>query len=72
MNDTESQARVVVVTRTFGEIVDLATDQIVLYGADDPNVRRALRRLARSLELLELGEADRTRVEGFAARLDGE
>jgi uncharacterized membrane protein len=67
--DADSWPRVVVVGRTFGEFVDLATEQIVLYGIDDPNVRLALRRFADSLAPLDLDESDRAHVDAFAARL---
>jgi uncharacterized membrane protein len=68
--DAESWPRVVVNARTFGELVELATTQIVLYGITDPNVLMALRRFATSLELLELNDDDRRYVDDFAAKLD--
>jgi len=67
--DTESWPRVVVYARSFGELVELATTQIVLYGITDPNVALALRRFADSLELLDLNEADQRYVDEFAAKL---
>jgi len=66
----ESWPRVIVRARTFGEFVDVVTEQIVLYGVDDPNVHFALRRFARSLQLYELDEADRAHVDAFAAKLE--
>jgi uncharacterized membrane protein len=67
--DNESWPRVVVMSRTFGEYVELATTQIVLYGITDPNVDMALRRFATSLELLELNDSDRRYVNEFADKL---
>ena len=68
--DGEAWPRVVVRARTFGELVEVATTQIVLYGVSDPMVLRALRRFARSLQLLDLGDDDRRHVDEFAASLD--
>lgn len=68
--DDTSWPRVVVNSRSFGQLVELATTQIVLYGLTDPNVVRALRRLAASFDLLELDADDRCYVEAFAAKLD--
>jgi uncharacterized membrane protein len=67
--DNESWPRVVVKARSFGELVELATTQIVLYGITDPNVVMALRRFATSLELLDLNADDRRYVDEFAAKL---
>ena len=67
--DEESWPRVVVRSRTFGEYVDLATEQIMQYGIDDPNVRFAMRRFARSLERLDLDEDDRAHVDALTAKL---
>ncbi len=69
--DVDSWPRVVVQARTFGQLVELATTQIVLYGTSDPNVLQALRRFASSLDLLDLREADQRYVDEFAANLDG-
>ena len=68
--DNESWPRVVVGARSFGELVEFTSRQIVQYGVDDPNVRLALRRFARSLQRLELSEPDRAHVDSFAARLE--
>jgi uncharacterized membrane protein len=68
--DTESWPRVVVFARSFGELVELATTQIVLYGITDPNVVTALRRFATSLNLLELSDDDQRYVDEFAAKLE--
>ena len=68
--DPDTWPRVVINSRTFGELVEIATTQIVLYGLSDPNVHRALRRLAADLDVLDLTEHDRTYVDAFAAKLD--
>ena len=57
--------------RRFGELVELATTQIVLYGVRDPTVAQALRRFAASLDLLDLSDADQRYVDEFAASLAG-
>jgi uncharacterized membrane protein len=67
--DSEAWPRVVVRQRTFGELVELATTQIVLYGVSDPMVLRALHRFARSLQPLDLDEDDRRHVDKFAESL---
>ena len=69
--DAESWPRVVVITRTFGELLDFTTRQIVQYGVDDPNVREALRRFAKSMQQLDLNEDDRAHVDAFAAKVEG-
>ena len=69
--DPESVPRAVVRTRTFGELVDLATTQIVQYGISDPMVVRSLRGFAGALQLLDLNDSDRTHVDAFAAKLEG-
>ena len=68
--DGEAWPRVVVRQRTFGELVELGTTQIVLYGISDPMVLRALHRFARSLQLLDLDDDDRRHVDNFAESLD--
>ena len=69
--DAESWPRAVVRTRTFGELVDLATTQIVMYGLTDPMVVRSLRQFAAALQLLDLNDSDRAHVDAFAAKLEG-
>ena len=69
-SDADTLPRVVVNSHTFGELVELSTTQIVLYGISDPNVRKALHRLAADLGILDLGEHDRRHVDAFAAKLD--
>jgi uncharacterized membrane protein len=68
--DAESVPRVVVAARTFGELVELATTQIVLYGINDPSVVTALRPFVDSFDLMDLEDADRRAVDEFAAKLD--
>lgn len=68
--DNTSWPRVVVGARSYGELLDFTTRQIVLYGTGDPNVELALHRFARSLERPELDESDRAHVDAFAAKLD--
>jgi uncharacterized membrane protein len=69
--DADSWPCVVVKARTFGELVELATTQIVLYGLSDPEVVKALRRFAASLDLIVPCDADQRYVDEFAAKLDG-
>jgi uncharacterized membrane protein len=68
--DDKSWPRVVVKASTLGDLIELATTQIVLYGITDPNVVAALRRFATSLELLDLNDDDQRHVREFAAKLD--
>ena len=68
--DDESWPRVVINAWTFGQLVELATTQIVLYGVTDPLVVFALRRFANSLQMIDLSDADRAHVDAFAAKLD--
>ena len=65
VSDDDTGASVVVAARSFGELVDLATTQIVLYGADDPMVLRSLRQLSDSLQIRTLGDEDRRHVARF-------
>lgn len=69
--EAESWPRAVVRTRTFGELVDLATTQIVQYGITDPVVVRSLREFATELQRLDLNDSDRAHVDAFAAKLEG-
>jgi uncharacterized membrane protein len=69
--DAESFPRVIVRTRTFGELVDLATTQVVQYGITDPMVVRSLRQFAGALQRLDLDDSDRAHVDAFAAKLEG-
>lgn len=55
--------RVVVRARTFGELVEYATAQLVHYGMGDPFSREALRRFAASLQRLDLDPDDRVRID---------
>ncbi|MGI9623828.1 MAG: DUF2254 family protein [Acidimicrobiales bacterium] len=67
--DDQSTPRVVVSARSFGELVELATTQIVLYGNSDPMVDAALQRMARSLRSLKLSDEDRRAVKRFGKSL---
>ena len=69
--DDAGTQRVTVYASTFGDYVKIATDQIVLYGSQDPLVVQSLNRLANLLCALDLEEADRQVVEEFKARIDG-
>jgi len=68
--DNDSWPRVVVGARSFGQLVYFTTEQIVLYGVDDPNVRGALRHFASSLQRLDLSDSDRPYIDDFAAKLE--
>ncbi|MGI9603113.1 MAG: DUF2254 family protein [Acidimicrobiales bacterium] len=68
--DTDTTPGVVVLASTFGQLVELATEQILTYGLTDPNVRLALRRFAVSLQHLGLDDADRAHVDTFAAQVE--
>ena len=67
--DADTWPRVVINGRSFGELVEIATTQIVLYGISDPNVHTALSGLAANLNLLDLSEHDQRYVDAFAAKL---
>ena len=67
--DADTWPRVVINGRSFGELVEIATTQIVLYGISDPNVHTALSGLAANLDLLDLSEHDQRYVDAFAAKL---
>ena len=67
--DATSWPRVVLVAPTFGELVRLATTQIVLYGATDPFVVDALEEFAETLADLDLGDDDRRVVADFRRSL---
>jgi uncharacterized membrane protein len=69
VSDDDTGASVVVAARSFGELVDLATTQIVLYGADDPMVLRSLRLLSDSLRIQTLSDEDRRHVARFERSL---
>lgn len=67
--DDDGNPRVVVKALTFGDYVDLATEQIVLYGASDPAVVIALDRLIDVLDRLELNDGDAEAVERLRRRV---
>ncbi len=70
MADDDDVLRLVVNARTLGDYIDLATEQIVLYGTGDPQVRRSLRRLVSVMGSLELDGTDAAAVDRLAERLD--
>jgi uncharacterized membrane protein len=55
--------------RSLGDYVALATDQILLYGHTDPEVREALSRLAVTVEAAAESEADRQKARSLALRV---
>jgi len=61
--------QVVVWARTFGDLVEYATTQLLEYGLNDPFSRLALQRFATSLQPLDLSTDDRIQVDTFAARV---
>jgi len=67
--DAQGRQRVAVRALTFGEYVEMATAQIVMYTGKDPLVLMALKRFARVLQGLDLTENDRLAVETFEARV---
>ena len=69
--DAEGVQRVSVTAETFGDYVEMATTQIVLYTGQDPAVIRALQHWVRVLEGLDLNGRDREAVETFASRVRG-
>jgi len=69
--DAEGVQRVAVRAPAFGDFVEMATAQIVLYSGGDPAVIMALGHFARVLEGLDLSEGDREAVDTFAARVRG-
>ncbi len=67
--DSDGRQRVVIMDSTFGDYVKMGTDQIVLYGSEDPVVIEALLRLVRVLEALDLEGVDRQAVDSLASRV---
>ena len=55
----------------FGDYIELATVQIVLYSGGDPVLIRTLQHFVRVLEGLDLSGGDREAVDTFAARVRG-
>lgn len=69
--DEQGSDRVVVNALGFGDYVDLATGQIVLYGLGDPAVRYALNRLVQVLATLDLSDVDSEAVDRLRHSLEG-
>jgi uncharacterized membrane protein len=69
--DAQGVQRVAVRAPAFGDYVELATAQIVLYSGGDPAVIQTLGHFVRVLEGLDLGRGDREAVDTFAARVRG-
>jgi uncharacterized membrane protein len=69
--DAEGRLRVTVRASTFGDCVEMATTQIVLYSGGDPAVIQALQHWVRVLEGLDLTARDRQSVDTFASRVRG-
>ncbi len=67
--DGKGRQRVAVQARTFGDYVDMATTQIVLYSGEDPTVIDALQHFVRVLESLDLTTKDQEAVERFASKV---
>ena len=67
--DDEGTARVVVDALSFADYLDLATEQVVLYGISDPAVERALDRLISVLSAIDLPGEDRDAVERLRGRV---
>jgi uncharacterized membrane protein len=69
--DAEGRLRVAVRASTFGDYVEMATAQIVLYSGGDPAVIKALQHWVRVLEGLDLSGRDRQAVDIFASQVRG-
>lgn len=72
LRDEAGEARIVVDAMTFGDYLDLATEQIALYGLSDPAVRRSLERLVQVLSALDLSDEGRLAVERLRCRMTGQ
>lgn len=68
--DEGGRLRVAVPALSFGDYVELATAQIVLYAGKDPVVVAALVRLAHLLSQLDLHEDDRRAVQTLATKVN--
>jgi len=69
--DEEGRQRVAVQAFTYGDYLEMATNQIVLYSGEDPAVIKALQHFVRVLEVLDLAEKDQKAVEKFASKVQG-
>jgi uncharacterized membrane protein len=67
--DAQGVPRVVQRALTFGEYLEMATAQIVLYSGGDPVVMMALQRFVQVLQRLDLPAGDQQPVETFAGRV---
>ena len=63
------ESTVTVRSRSFSYYLVLATEQIALYGKDDPFVMGALERMGASLAVLDLPPESAAAVEAFADRV---
>jgi uncharacterized membrane protein len=66
---TDGRFEVAVAGRTLSDYLDLATEQILLYGVNDPGVAEALTRLARTVETSAETEPDRRHARALAGRI---
>jgi uncharacterized membrane protein len=69
--DEEGRQRVAVQAFTYGDYLEMATTQIVLYSGEDPAVISALQHFARVLQTLDLTESDREAVEQYVSKVQG-
>jgi uncharacterized membrane protein len=67
--DEDGRQRVAVQALTYGDYVDMATTQIVLYSGEDPAVIESLQHFVRVLEALDLSEKDQEAVEKFTSKV---
>ena len=67
--DAQGRQRVALRAYSFGDYLEMATAQIVLYSGEDPAVIMALQHFMRVLQGLDLREGDQLAVEAFAARV---
>jgi uncharacterized membrane protein len=66
---TDGRFEVAAAGRTLSDYLDLATEQILLYGRNDPGVAEALTRLARTVEASAETEPDRRHAHALAGRI---
>jgi uncharacterized membrane protein len=66
---TDGRFEVAAAGRTLSDYLDLATEQILLYGRNDPGVAEALTRLARTVEASAETEPDRRHAHVLAGRI---
>jgi uncharacterized membrane protein len=68
--DAQGITRVVQRALTYGDYLEMATAQILLYSGGDPAVLKALQRFVSILQTLELTADDHLAVEAFARRVE--